>query len=97
MFTVALHCRITDQLGLKDSSRKLGLKDSSRKLVANYAINFVISLYLILHTYVKYQMGQRLNFKRRNKHPLVDSSRKQNKIPASTSTRVDGDPFFLNC
>ena len=30
----------------------LGLKDSSRKLVVSYAINFIISLYLILHTCV---------------------------------------------
>ena len=39
----------------------LGLKDSSRKLVVNYAISFVINLYLILLTCVKYSMEQRLN------------------------------------
>ena len=44
MFTVAQRCQIMD---------KLGLKDSSRKLVASYAISFVISLYLILHTCVQ--------------------------------------------
>ena len=32
---------------------QLGLKDSSRKLVVNYAISFVINLYLIFHAYVQ--------------------------------------------
>jgi len=44
MFTVAPRCQIMNQLGLKDSSRKL---------VANYAISFIISLYLILQTYIQ--------------------------------------------
>ena len=32
---------------------KLGLKNLSHKLVVSCAISFVISLYLILHTYVQ--------------------------------------------
>jgi hypothetical protein len=40
MFTVAPHCQIMEQLGLKDSSRKL---------VTICAINYFFSLYLILH------------------------------------------------
>ncbi len=39
MFTVAPHCQIMEQLGLKDSSRKLNVI---------YAISCSFSLYLIL-------------------------------------------------
>ena len=60
MFTVANRCQIIDYLGLKDSSRKL---------VVNYAISFVISLYLILHACVKHLIEQLLEFKRRNQTP----------------------------
>jgi len=31
--------------------------DSSRKLVVNYAISFIINLYLILHTGIKHSIG----------------------------------------
>ena len=44
MFTVALSCQIMDYLGLKDSSNKL---------VVSCVINFVISLYLILHACIQ--------------------------------------------
>jgi hypothetical protein len=49
MFTVAHSCQIMDELGLIDLSHKL---------VSNYAINFIISLYLILQISVKYSMWQ---------------------------------------
>ena len=54
MFTVASHYQIMDQLGLKNSSRKL---------VVNYVISFIINLYLILYTYGKYSLGQRLKLR----------------------------------
>ena len=45
------------------------LKNSSHKLVASCAISFIISLYLILHAWVKHPIGQRLKFKRTNQTP----------------------------
>ena len=49
-------------------------KDSSRKVIVNYAISFVISLYLILHACVKHSMEQRLKFRRDNQPPPNSSA-----------------------
>ena len=63
MFTVAPLCQIMDYLGLKDSSRKL---------VANCAISFIISLYLILHAYVQtFDVTWILGVHVETKHPLI--------------------------